>query len=231
MFQNMQITTQPLFYLFLAVSLLLSLGYVWGKRRNTRIHLSSFNAVVAVLKPKDQSFTNIGGLTGYHANLIPKKNKIIRRVDLTLTLLPRQSWLYLPFSLLLTHSDKLYSTLLFGKKIKPDFKEGHLIEQKFSGTTQGKIDNPESFNTEEILWGQRMYLLMTKDEYLKNAYKDLMNRIPDPLTLKHIAIVPQESKAYFFLVPKIGVVRDIFDTLFSWISMTVERSSQEVGTE
>lgn len=116
MFQNMQVTNQPVFYLFLAVSLLLSLGYIWGKRRNTRIHLSAFNAVVDFLKPKDQTFTNIGGLTGYHANIIPKINKTVRRVDLTLTMLPRQSWLYLPFSLILTRSDRLYVTLLFGKK-------------------------------------------------------------------------------------------------------------------
>ena len=222
MFQNMQVTNQPLFYLFIAVSLLLSLGYVWGKRRNTRIYLSAFNAVVDFLKPKDQSFTNIGGLTGYHANLIPKKNKTIRRVDLTLTMLPRQSWLYLPFSLLLTRGDRLFVTLLFGKKIDPDFKEGHLIEEKYSRTGRGRIDNPKEFDSQEFLWGQRNYILYTKDEYLKEAFKELIKKIPDPLTLKHVAIVPQDSKAYFYMVPKLGTVRNIFASLFGWITATVE---------
>ena len=226
MFQNMQVTNQPLFYLFIAVSLLLSLGYVWGKRKNTRIHLSAFNAVVDFLKPKDQTFTNIGGLTGYHANIIPKKNKTIRRVDLTLTMLPRQSWLYLPFSLLLTRSDRLFATLLFGKKINPDFKEGHLIEEKYSSTGRGRIDNPEEFDREALLWGQRNFILLTKDEYLKSAFKDLIKQNPDPLTLKHVAIVPQESKAYFFMVPKLGTVREIFSSLFSWIASTIENAEK-----
>lgn len=222
----MQVTNQPVFYLFLAVSLLLSLGYIWGKRRNTRIHLSAFNGIVDVLKPKDQSFTNIGGLTGYHANIIPKKNKIIRRVDLTLTMLPRQSWLYLPFSLIFTRSDRLYATLLFGKKIKPDIEEGHLIEEKFGKSSLGRIDNPNEFNSEEVLWGQRKYILYTKDEYMKNAFNKLIKNISDPYTLKHLAIIPKDSKAYFFMVPKIGVVTSIFGDVFNWISSTIEGANK-----
>ncbi len=218
MFQNMQVTNQPVFYLFLAVSLLLSLGYIWGKRRNTRIHLSAFNAVVDFLKPKDQTFTNIGGLTGYHANIIPKINKTVRRVDLTLTMLPRQSWLYLPFSLILTHSDRLYVTLLFGKKVKPSFSEGHLIEKKFGKSSIGEIDNSENFNTEQIQWGGKEFIIYTKDEVLNRHFKELISLVSDPVTVKHIALTPGDDKAYFFMVPKPGTVSAVFGDIYKWLT-------------
>ncbi len=222
MFQNMQVTAQPVFYLFLAVTILLSLGYVWGKRRNTRIYLSTFNAIVEFLRPKDQTFTNIGGLTGYHANIIPHKNKVIRRVDLTLTLLARQSWLYLPFSLVTKHTDKLYTTLLFGKKTKPSFAEGHLIEEKFGKTGQGTIIEREHFNSEPLKWGDKDFILYTKDEVLEKAFKELVAGVQDPRTVKHIAVIPGEGKAYFFMVPLYGVVSLIFGDIYNWIVKTVE---------
>lgn len=223
MFQNMQVVNQPVFYLFLAVSLLLSLGYFWGKRRNTRIYLSAFNAIVDSVSPKDQLFTNIGGLTGYHANLLPKKNKVIGRIDLTLTMLPRQSWLYLPFSWIAMRFDRLFVTLLFSKKIKPSFQEGHLIEKNFGRRKIGAIDNREDFNRETIVWGGGEFELYTRDEYLSEKFRELIQSVPDPVTVRHIAFVPQENKAYLFVIPNIGKVAAVFSDIYSWITATVEK--------
>ncbi|HAK47319.1 MAG TPA: hypothetical protein DCO79_15545 [Spirochaeta sp.] len=222
MFQNMQIIDQPVFYLFLAVSILLSLGYIWGKRRNTRIHLSAFNAVVDCVKPKDQNFTNIGGLTGYHANLIPKKNKVVGRVDLTLTMLPRQSWLYLPFSWISMRFDRLFVTLLFAKKVKPSFQEGHLIEKEFGKRNIGKIDNPEDFRLESLQWGGVEYELYTKDDVLSKGFKELIHNVPDPVIVKHIALVPKDDKAYFFVIPVSGKVSLVFGDIYNWILKMIE---------
>ena len=222
MFENMQVTTQPVFYLFLAASLLLSLGYAWGKRKNTKIHLSTFNAIVGVLRPKDQTFTNIGGLTGYHANIIPKNSKVFRRVDLTLTLLARQSWLYLPFSLITKHTDRLYATFLFGKKVKPSFKEAHLIDRKLNLTNQGSIDDPGSFESEQVVWGERNFILYTKDEALKGAFKKLISTLTSPGGIRHISFVPAEGKVYLFLIPGYNTVAPVFEPLYEWITHTVK---------
>ncbi len=89
MFNNSDIVNTPIFYLFIAFTILITLGYSWGRRRNKRIYLIAFNGLKELIKPKDQQYTNIGGLTGYHANFIPKKNELMRRVDTTITLLPR----------------------------------------------------------------------------------------------------------------------------------------------
>ena len=47
------ITSQPVFYLFIAASLLLSFGYVWGTRRNRKIIRATFDALMDLFKPKD----------------------------------------------------------------------------------------------------------------------------------------------------------------------------------
>ncbi len=224
MFHNLQITNQPFFYLFLAGSLLLSLGYVWGKRKNTRIHLSTFNAVTDILKPKDQVFTNIGGLTGYHASIIPEKSSVVKKVDLTLTLLPRQSWLYLPLSMLITKYDRLYINMFFGKKIRNKFEEGHLVESGFSKTDLGRISDPGRFRIKPVKWGGRDFLMYihgdggTTEELLGL----LMKKITDPLPVKHVALVPGENKAYMFMIPKYGFVSGIFGSFYSWVCSLAE---------
>jgi len=65
--------TQPIFFIFVAVSFLLAFGYFWGRRYNRKIFLSAFNDLMEVVKPDEQTFTNIGGTIGYHANLYIKK--------------------------------------------------------------------------------------------------------------------------------------------------------------
>jgi len=95
------------------LSVLLTLGYFYGRRSNRRIYQSAFNDIVDVVKPDDQNFTNIGGAVGFHANLFIKKKggTPFSRVDATITLLPRHSWLYLPISKLIRKYDRLFITL------------------------------------------------------------------------------------------------------------------------
>ncbi|MCX5834178.1 MAG: hypothetical protein NTV99_06670, partial [Deltaproteobacteria bacterium] len=127
MFEHEYLLTQPLFYLFIAFSLFLSLGYFWGRRRNKNIFLSAFNDLVEIVKPDEQKFTNIGGTIGYHANLIVKRKGPVSQVDATITMLPRQSLLYIPISKLIMKHDRLFITIYLNKTPSG---EGHLIEKK-----------------------------------------------------------------------------------------------------
>jgi hypothetical protein len=222
MFQNTEITTQPIFYLFIAATILLSLGYAWGKRRNKRIYLSAFNGLTAFLKPKDQTYTTIGGLTGYHANIIPKRNKVIRRVDATITLLARQSWLYFPFSKLIRKFDRLYITMLYAKNIKSSLGEAHLIEEKFEKFSVKKIDDPEKYSKESIRWGGMTFSLYTTDSKLNTNFKEYVKNNSDPMGIRHLAIVPNDDKAFVFMVPRIGSVEKNFPPIFNWIEQILQ---------
>lgn len=224
---EVDVTQQPVFYLFIAFTILLTLGYSWGRRGNKRIYLSAFNALVETLRPKDQTFTTIGGQTGYHANLIPKKNSFIRRVDATITLLPRQSWLYLPFSLLTFRFDRLFLIMLFSKKATGVLKEGHLIEEKYSRFRGPKITNEEQLQKKSFRWGEHDFLLYYADESMKNDLLELKERLKEPKHLRHIAVVPDHDQAFLFMIPKKGYVGEAFPVIFKWLNKLIERRRAE----
>ena len=220
LFKNNDVTNQPIFYLFIAFTILISLGYSWGKRRNKRIYLSAFNDLVDLIKPKDQQFTNIGGLTGYHANLIPKKNDIFRRVDATLTLLPRQSWLYYPFSLLTRRFDRLFLIFFLSpkKKAKWVLKEGHLIERKYSRFRGPKIENEDKLQHEDFMWGGKEYILYYEDNEVRKSLLELANKMGAPGNIKHIAIVPEKERIFLFMIPKLRTVKENLLPVINWIN-------------
>ena len=221
------ITQQPLFYLFIAVTIVLTLGYTWGRRWNKQIYLSALNALVDTLRPKDQNFTNIGGLIGYHANLIPHRNKFIRRVDATITLLPRQSWLYLPFSKLTRRYDRLFITFLFSKKAMKLVGEGHLIEVGYSKFRGPKITNEERLESDEIRWGSRSFLRYWENESVKGELESLTSTLPIPGEIRHVAIVPERDQGFMFMVPKKNHVGEVFPTVFNWLNELLDRRFRE----
>jgi len=224
---NEAIAQQPIFYIFIAATILLTLGYSWGRRGNRRIYLSAFNALVDTLRPKDQNFTTIGGQTGYHANLVPKMNSFIRRVDATVTLLPRQSWLYLPFSLLTFRYDRLFLILFFGKKAMGLLSEGHLIEEKYSRFRGPKITNEETLQVETMRWGSKDFLLYYADTAIREELLRLKEKIGDPGNFRHVAVVPDREQAFIFMIPKKGYVAEVFPIIYKWLNNLLERKYTE----
>jgi hypothetical protein len=218
---NPIVTTQPVFYLFIAVTILLSLGYIWGRRRNKRIFFNAFETMVEVLKPKDQQFTNIGGLSGYHANIIPRKNKYIRRVDATITLLPRQSWLYYPFSKLVRRYDRMFMLFHLSPKAVGVLEEGHIIERRYSGFMGASIENADTLTKEEIEWGGLTFYLYYANERVKRELEDARARLGKPSTLRHLALVPDQDRMWIFMIPKLGTVHPVVNTLTNWFIATV----------
>lgn len=202
MFANAEITEQPVFYLFIAASILLSLGYSWGKRRNRSILRGTLDGISEVLKPRDQQYTNIGGLTGYHANFLPGALKLVRRVDLTITLLPRQSWLYMPFSWLTRRFDRLYMSFELNKKARGRLREGHLIERSFEKMRGNRIENSDTLVHREVTWGKRTFHLYGVDDAMIRHLQNLQERLGrDPGRLRHVALVPEQDRYYLFVIP------------------------------
>jgi hypothetical protein len=221
------VTQQPVFYLFIAITILLTLGYTWGRRRNKRIYLSAFNALVDTLSPKDQNFTTIGGLTGYHANLIPYRNKFIRRVDATITLLPRQSWLYYPISRMTRKYDRLFIILFYSSKAKKLMREGHLIEDRYSRFKGPKITNIQSLEHEELTWAGRNFHLYYSSERERSALLTLKEKLDSPGELRHVALVPDQEQAFVFMVPKRGHVGEVFPVVYRWLDRLLEHRFNE----
>jgi hypothetical protein len=215
-FGNEQITTEPLFYLFIAVTILLSLGYTWGRRRNRRIFITAFDQLVAILKPRDQQYTNIGGLSGYHANFVPNKSSVIRRADVTITLMPRQSWLWYPFSFLTRKFDRLFLTFELAASSFGTIKEGHLIEKGYARLPGARIENADSLKQERFTWGAREWTLYYADDEIRRALLECKERLGEPKTLRHLALVPERERIFLFMIPKIGSVEPVVRPIYGW---------------
>lgn len=221
MFNNPEVTNSPYFLLLIAASVLLSLGYTWGRRRNKKIFLSAFDGLVEALNPKDQQFTNIGGLSGYHANIIPKNSKTIRRVDATVTLLPRQAWLWFPISRIVRKFDRLYAVFYLSPKIVDRIEEGHVLEQGYSKMGGAKIANEESLQKEVVEWSGMTFFLYYASPRVREELVDCMKDLGEAGPIRHIALVPEQQRMWLFMIPRIGSVHPIVLTVIRWLSKTV----------
>jgi len=223
MFEHEYIATQPLFYLFIAFSFTLGLGFFWGKRVNQRLFLSAFNDLLDVIKPVDQTFTNIGGFIGYHANFIAKKKSAVTRVDATITFLPRQAWLYYPISRLIRRWDRLFLTLYL-KQAPPE--EGHLIEVGYAGFRGPKIVNADRLNREKVRWGEQDFYLYYQGMKMRDALVRFMKENGDPGIVRHIAVVPEQQRCFVFMIPRKGEVGRYFGPIFQWVPSLIPKAGE-----
>ncbi len=215
MFKYEHIITQPVFFLFVAFSCLLTIVYFWGRRENKRVFLSAFNDLIDVVKPADQKFTNIGGVVGYHANLILKKKSPFAKIDATITLLPRHSLLYMPISKMIMKFDRLFITLYASASLPG---EGHLIEKGYARFRGPKITNAHFLDKMEVKWGRYDFLLYYEKYNIRDRLIAYMNQHPDPGILRHVAIVSDQRKCFIFMIPKRGKVKESFAPVYRWIS-------------
>jgi len=215
MSQYEHIVYQPVFFLFIAFSFLLTFGYFWGRRRNRKICLSAIDDLMKIVNPDDQTFTNIGGAIGYHANLTVKKKKaFLTQVDATITLLPRHSWLYMPISKLTRKYDRLFITLYLKR---PPPEEAHLIENGYNGFKGSKITNAARLNQEDVTWGKLHFSLYYQNMKMRNDLIKFVSDNPDPGTIRHIALVPDQKKSFVFMIPKPDTVACYFEPIYRWI--------------
>jgi len=211
---------QPIFFLFIAFSIFLTLGYFWGRRSNRKICHSAFNDLVDIVKPHDQTFTNIGGVIGFHANLfLKKKDTPFSRVDATITLLPRHSWLYLPISKLIRKYDRLFITLYLKK---PPSEEAHLIESEYSKFMGSKIDNAHRLHHETIKWKNLDFHLYYGSREMHEKMRSFIEKNPDPGIVRHIALVPEQKRGFIFMIPKQDQVARYLAPIYHWLVSVVE---------
>ncbi|MEJ2039269.1 MAG: hypothetical protein P8X55_10080 [Desulfosarcinaceae bacterium] len=176
--------------------------------------LSAFNALVYIVRPDDRTFTNIGGLVGYHANLLIKRKSPIQRVDATITLLPRHSLLYLPFSKLIMRYDRLFVSI----HLKPRLPgEAHLNEAGYAGFRGPKIQNADRLTRREVRWRSHDFLLYYEQAVMGDRLTKFIQAHPDPGIVRHIALVPDQRKCFAFMIPRKDRVGTDFAPVYQWI--------------
>ena len=212
--------SQALLLLFVAATVLLSLGFLRGRRRNQALSNAVFAALGDVVRPEERSFTNIGGVTGYHALLVPSGGAPFGKVEATLTLLPRQSWLYYPLSVLFRR-DRLYLALGLSDAHACSFKEGHLLELDDRRAAPVSITRAEDQEREVVTWGGRRFALYHEDPAVKARLDRLRAALPDPGPVHHVALVPEQRRVFVFLTPHPRDLKRVMGIVYGWATGAV----------
>ena len=226
MLNGSDVVSQPVFLLFIFATMLLSLGYFRGRRKNQRIVATALKGLETVFEPKDQQFTNIGGLTGYHANIIPKKNRFIKRVDATITLLPRHSWLYLPISRVIRRFDRMFMVWHLTGKCSSAMSEGHLIEAGYSKFAGARILNVDILEKETLTWGGKTFYLYSQTPQIRQSLLICKEKLGEPGSVRHIALVPEQERVFVFMIPRLGTVQPTVQIIFEWFVAFMEKATR-----
>jgi hypothetical protein len=206
--------TVSVLLVIIAVSVFIAFSFHSGKRKNKALCTAVFSALVKVFKPDDQTFTNIGGAVGHHGIFSFKERGSVSRIDVTLTLLPRQAPLYMPISKFLMRYDRLFISVYMRY---PPPGEGHIIERGYTGFRGPVITNISRLRRMEFKWGDWAFFLYYEQDRMIDHFKKLFESLPDPGPIRHIAIVPDQRKGFIFMGLKNEPIEPYLATVYDWL--------------
>jgi len=190
-----------------------------GKRKNREIGIKTFEDLLKVFKPDDQTFTNIGGAVGYHATFSFKDRGPVSRIDATLTLLPRQAPLYMPISKFLMKSDRLFITVYMRY---PPPGEGHMIERDYAGFRGPEISNISRLRETQCQWGALSFSLYYEQDRMRDRFMELIGSLADPGPIRHVAIVPDQRKGFILMILHQGHIGAYLVPVYDWLFRVFE---------
>lgn len=190
-----------------------------GKRKNREICTAIFNELMKVFKPDDQTFTNIGGVVGHHGTFSFKERGSVSRIDVTLTLLPRQAPLYMPISKFFMRNDRLFISVYMRY---PPPGEGHLIEKEYTGFRGPEITNISRLHHMELQWGDLAFFLYYEQDRMIDRFRELIGSLPDPGPIRHIAIVPDQRKGFIFMGLQKEPIEAYLAVVYDWLFRVFE---------
>jgi hypothetical protein len=193
------------FYFFplLALGLAATVQYFLGSKKNRWLGKLISGQLEDRLKPKDTEYVNIGGVIGY--NFVYKLRDPWKEAKGSFTFLPRHSLLYLPFALLVGHTDRFYINLFTDKRL---LGEGHILDARHNRMT--KIDGVASMTKESLEKNGKTFYLYWRDEAMHQALRQTLDAFPEPQTLSHFCCYDDNKTFFLFLRPMKGKVEANF---------------------
>ena len=181
------------FAIFLGISILIAILYYVGYRKNLRVIEGVSKSLEKGLNPIEKEYTWLGGALGFRGDF---KVKGFKKICASVFMLPRQSVLYYPFSLITTGYDRVEILFFLKEKIG---NEVHVIKKAIVPYRMPKIFNAHLLKKEKIKINKRPFILM-----YKNNSKDVeailsLARGLEPLGIMHIALTPKKSVLYLKL--------------------------------
>ncbi len=194
----------------IALGLFSTLGYFRGRKKNRWISGWISREAEEVFKPRDTDYVNFGGTIGY--NFVYKLAKPYREAKGTFTLLPRQSVLYMPISLLINRYDKYFLQLYADGKLAG---EGHIVSQSYLSRARNAVAGFDGLNRETVSRDGKTFVLLWDRGGMDEKLRKLLEKIRNPEHLRHFCCYADNKNFFLHLRP----VKDRFgETLESVLS-------------
>ncbi len=181
-----------------------TLQFFYGRKLNLLIMKNAVDELEKTIKPMDQLYTWLGGYVGFKAEY-KINDPDVEKVEVTLTLLPRQSILYLPVSKLTLGGDRMFFVLKCRHAVKGDVHVVKTGTYRFTSPINSEIEYvQESIQIDGIDF-TAYYRRKSDLEKLVKFLEDM------PLeSLKHLSVTPSTRVIYAFVTPKRGIVEKIY---------------------
>lgn len=164
-------------------------AYFYGTKKNRWIVSRLTKELEGLLKPRSSNYVNIGGNIGY--NFVYAMAEPFTNAKGTITLSPRHSVLYLPFSLLLGVRDRYFINLFTKQKIRG---EAHLVAA--SHLKKANIAGLVSMERRDAERNGRSFVLLWRGADLSTELGKVLDSLPDTAGFKHFCAYP-ETKTFF----------------------------------
>ena len=179
--------------LLLAVSLIISVVYYFGYRKNVKIIKSIAMALEDALKPKDKLYTYLGGVLGFS---VEYKVDGVKKVLANLRLIPRQSVLYLPFMFITSGKDNLQLLFYTKRPLKCEF---HLVRKSPLNLTKPKIYNRDKLKKEPLVLENTKFDMLYESENYDRKFLQIAKLLPIKY-FNHLAITTDNNIIYIQLL-------------------------------
>ena len=164
-----------------ALTIITAVAGFRGQRQNRALAVQIGQILEASFDPIAKEYRNIGGVVGYHLNydLAPP----FKKLQGTLTFLPRHTILYLPISRSLGRRDALHLTVYM--EAMPA-GEGHLVDAATFRRGWIPIEHVEEMDRVTEVFPGREFVILSYNRLLQDRMKEFAGRLADVPGLRHV---------------------------------------------
>lgn len=195
--------TSGLLLAIMVIAALTSIQFYKGRKLNLRLMDFYLRKIEEIVKPEDKDYVWLGGYIGFRANYKINRDNL-RKFEYTLTLLPRHSLLYFPIALVTSRHDKLYIVVRPFSQIK---RETHLIQKGYY-RLKPDIENEPLLQREEIEIAGKKYEALFEKRRDLDKLKSLLEGLPKPHNVKHVALTPKTNVFYVLMKPEPDTIEE-----------------------
>ena len=190
---------EPLLLVIVAIAVVLGFGWYRGAKENTAVLLFATRALENAFSPRDTEYTNIGGTVGY--NFVYTLADPFRRLEGTLTTLPRHALLYLPISEWILKREDLLLFTVYYDRLPPGI--GHIAESGRLRRGNIPVQDQENLDATTVARGRTTLSVLCYNPVIRKRLEAFIDQLSDSTLecLYYVGYFGGESCVAFTLNP------------------------------